>query len=312
MAHTHHHHHVSAQQVAALPAKTAKLMRLAGYASIGVAVTLVAAKLTAWWLSESLSMLSSLTDSLFDVLVSVLNMAALTYALKPADDDHRFGHTAIEDIAGLAQFIFITASMLIIVLQSFERAFNPVPLHHETFGMSVSFFSMGLTLILVIFQGYVAKHTGSLIVAADRMHYLGDVLFNLGVIFALFLSLNFDFFLADPIIAIIIAICVIYGTFPIGRRAFDNLMGKEMPDEEKAKITQTVLAISGVEGFHKLRTRYMGMKPIIQLHVEMQDDLSFAKSHKITDQVESALMAIWPEAEIIVHGDPKSSAPRTA
>jgi ferrous-iron efflux pump FieF len=303
MSHAHHHHTPICQDKNP-SAAIKRLMRLTSYAAVAVALVLVSAKLYAWWVSESLAMLSSLTDSLFDVVVSTLNMLALRYALKPADDDHRFGHTAIEDIVGLAQFVFISAAMMVIILQSFERLFHPSALTHEAIGIGVSLFSMALTIGLVMLQSVVAKRSGSLIIAADRLHYLGDVLFNIGVIFALFLSLNFGFYWADPAIAIIIALSIIISTRSIGKRAFNNLMGHEMPDAERDKITQIVLAVSGVYGLHQLRTRYMGMKPIIQLHAELDDTLSFAQSHHITDAIEAALLQQWPEAEIIVHGDP--------
>ena len=101
--HSHAHSHFTVPDVTGLPAHHARLMRLASYASVCVASILLLIKLIAWWKTDSLAMLSSFTDSLFDVLMSVVNMLAVRYALKPADDDHRFGHTGIEDIAGLAQ-----------------------------------------------------------------------------------------------------------------------------------------------------------------------------------------------------------------
>jgi len=298
----HHHHHPTHHTCAA----DSKLMRLATYASVAVALTLVVAKLFAWWVSDSLSMFSSLTDSLFDVATSAMNLIALRYALKPADDDHRFGHTAIEDIVGLAQFAFITASMGLIILQSAERLFNPVAITHEEIGIGVSALGMLLTAALVMFQGYVARKTGSLIIAADRMHYLGDVLFNLGVMAALALALYGGIYWADPVIAIIIAVAILVSTVEIGRRAFDNLMGREMPEAEKEKILTAIKNVAGVHGVHQLRTRYMGTKPVIQMHVDMESHLSFLEAHAITDNVEHALRTLWPQAEVIVHGDPQS------
>lgn len=307
MAHTHHHHHtLNLHELGHVLPAHARLMRLASYASVAMAVTLVSAKLVVWWISDSLAIFSSLTDSLFDVLVSVMNMIALRYAFKPADNEHRFGHTAIEDIVGLAQFAFISASMLIIILQSVERLFNPTPLAHEMLGIGVSVVSMLLTGILVVFQGYVARKTGSLIVASDRLHYLGDVLFNLGVIVALGLSLYAGWLWADPVIAIVIAVAIMISTLEIGTRAFNNLMGREMPEEEKAKLRSCLASVAGVQGYHKLRTRYMGTKPIIQMHVDLDESISFAEAHHLTDAVEAAILKEWPNADVIVHGDPGS------
>lgn len=279
-------------------------MKLATYASVSMASALIIMKLIAWWMSDSLSMLSSLTDSLFDALTSVMNLIALSYALKPADDDHRFGHTRIEDIVGLAQFACIVASMLIIILQSFERLANPEPMEYSVLGIGVSVIAMIATGALVIFQGIVAKRTKSLIVAADRLHYLGDVLFNLGVIVALVLTSVSGLLWADPAMAIMMALAIIYSTKELGLRAYHNLMDREMPEEEKKKIYAVLDAAKGIHGYHRLKTRYAGSRAFMQMHVEIDGNLVFNEAHDIIDDLEKALMQAFPGAEVIVHADP--------
>ena len=281
-----------------------QLMRSAGYASVAMALALLSAKIYAWWSTESLAMLSSLTDSLFDVVTSIVNLLALRYALKPADDDHRFGHTSIEDIAGLGQFAFISASMLLIILQSVERLFNPHPLTQEMVGIWVSIGAMFVTTALVLYQGYVAKRTGSLIIAADRMHYVGDILFNAGVLTALFLSMQFGMAWADPAIAILIALVVLWSTREIGIRAFNNLMDREMPGAEKEKISAIIQSMPKVRGFHQLKTRYSGAKAFIQMHIDLDDSLSFLEAHEIAETLEHALEEAFPGADVILHQDP--------
>ncbi len=300
----HHTHHRPTHTAATLLEKHGRLMRFSSYAAIGVATVLLSAKMVAWWSTESLAMLSALTDSLFDLLASIVNLFAIRYALKPADDDHSFGHTSIEDLAGLAQFVFITASMAIIILQSVERIFNPHPLTNEWLGIGVSLFAIATCTVLVLFQTHVAKTTGSLIVATDRMHYLGDVFFNLGVLAAIALSAGLGIDAADPVIAIIIALIVLWSTFPLGRRAYNNLMDREMPNEEKEKIKTIIASIPEIASYHKLKTRYSGMKPFIQMHVDIHANLNFRDAHAITDRLEEALLVAFPGAEVIIHPDP--------
>ena len=279
-------------------------MRAASYAAVAVALTLIIIKTIAWWMSDSLAMLSSLTDSVFDILTSLMNLIALRYALKPADDDHRFGHTRIEDIVGLAQWAFILASMLIIMLQSFERLSNPEPLAHSQLGIAVSVVAILLTGALVVFQGIVARRTKSLIIAADRMHYFGDLLFNLGVIVALILTSVSGWLWADPAMAILMALAIIYSSRELGLRAYHNLMDREMPDAEKEKIYAVLNTIPALRGHHHLKTRYAGNKPFIQMHVEIDAQLNFRDAHAITEQLEAALMQAFPSAEVIIHPDP--------
>lgn len=313
MSHAHHHHaghhhHFPqmAQQEAHLPPSAVRLMKLASYASVAMASVLLLAKLVAWWRTDSLAMLSSFTDSVFDVLMSLVNMIAVRYALKPADDDHRFGHTSIEDIAGLAQCAFIFAAMAMIILQSIERLANPhLVLSEPELGIAVSMLGMVLTTALVLFQGYVTRRTKSLVIAADRMHYVGDILFNLGVLAAFVLSSRFGLVWADATIAIGIAVIVMYSTWPLGTRAFNNLMDREMPDAEKTQLLAIVAAEKEIRGYHNLKTRYSGTKAFVQLHVEIDATLNFRDAHAIIDRLENAILTAFPGADVIVHPDPR-------
>lgn len=308
--HTHagHHHHFPqmAAQASHLPAGDVRLMKLASYASVTMATFLLCAKLYTWWRTDSLAMLSSFTDSVFDVITSAINMLAVRYALKPADDDHRFGHTSIEDIAGLAQCAFIFAAMAMIILQSIERLTNPhVALSDPELGIGVSVLAMVLTTALVLFQSYVTRRTKSLVIAADRMHYAGDILFNLGVLAAFALSTYAGFLWADAAIAILIALVVIVSTWPLGLRAFNNLMDREMPDAEKKLIFDIIDRMSEIKGYHNLKTRYSGTKAFIQLHVDIDATLNFREAHAIIDRLEHAILDAFPGADVIVHPDPR-------
>ncbi len=284
-------------------------MHWASYASVMVASVLLLAKLVAWWKTDSLAMLSSFTDSVFDVLMSLINMLAVRYALKPADDDHRFGHTSIEDIAGLAQCAFIFAAMAMIVLQSVERLSNPhTVLSNPELGIGVSLLGMLLTTGLVAFQTYVTRRTRSLVIASDRLHYVGDILFNLGVLTAFGLSSWGGLAWADAAIAILIAIIVLWNTWPLGVRAFNNLMDREMADDEKKLILDIIDSISEITGYHNLKTRYSGTKAFIQLHVEIAASLNFRDAHAIVDRLEQEIISAFPGADVIVHPDPVEDA----
>ncbi len=305
--HGHHHHFpAAAAQTAGLPAGAARLMRLASYASVAAATLLLVAKLITWWRTDSLAMLSSFTDSVFDVLMSLVNMMAVRYALKPADDDHRFGHTSIEDIAGLAQCAFIFAAMAMIMLQSLERLANPhLVLSEPELGVAVSVLGMVVTTALVTFQTYVTRRTKSLVIAADRMHYVGDILFNLGVLAAFVVSSWGGIIWADAAIAIVIALVVLWSTWPLGVRAFNNLMDREMPDDEKKQIHAILDATPEILDYHNLKTRYSGAKAFIQMHVDMPANLNFKEAHAIIDRVEHQIMQAFPGADVIIHPDPR-------
>ena len=271
----HHAHHMPTGPIS--PADERILRRVTSVA-IGVSIILVLLKTGGWTYTNAISLLSSLADSMFDVLISSINFWAVRYAIKPADDDHRFGHNSIEDIAGLAQFAFICGSMLFIVVQSVQHLIEPHPIAVPEYGIGIMLISLVLTTGLVLYQRYVYKRTRSLIVQADSLHYLGDVLMNISILVSFWAAMQWGVPWLDPILAILIAIYVIKEAWEVGGRAYNNLMDKEMPDAEKAKIKAILNGYSEVKGIHNMKTRYSGSKPFMQMHVELSKSLSFEEA----------------------------------
>lgn len=283
-----------------------KLMRYATFASVGVASIIILVKVIAWYYTSSLGILSSLADSVMDIIVSIMNLFAVKYAIQPADEDHRFGHGKAEDIAALIQSVFIFASAIFIVFSAINRFVTPQPINHSDIGIYVMVFSTIVTIFLVAYQRYVAKRTKSTVVQADSMHYVGDIAANIAVIITLVAYYyNDSLVLLDPLIAIVIAGIILKSSIGIAKQSFDNLMDKEFSDEERKDIIDDIVKHQQVKGVHDLRTRSSGLKPFIQFHLELDGDLTLRKAHKISDAVEESLLKLYPNAEIIVHQDPE-------
>jgi len=284
--------------------KHAKLMRIAAIYSVATAFVLIAIKFYAWFITDSVSVLSSLIDSISDITISAINLVAISYALTPPDDDHRFGHNSAEDIATLFQSAFIFGSYLFITLSAINKFYNHTPLDSSQVGIIVMFISMTLTMMLVGFQRYVVSKTGSTAIKADSMHYFGDIIANLAVILALYASTTLGWKYADPIFAICISIYMFIGSYKIAKIALDKLMDKEMPDEEIKKLDNIITNHEGTMGYHNLKTRYSGVKAFIQLHLDINYKLSLLDAHTITDKLEHKIRAEFPESEVIIHQDP--------
>jgi len=282
-----------------------RLMRLATYASVTVAVVLIASKFVAWLYTDSVSLLSTLIDSILDAAASIINLIAVHHALQPADHEHRFGHGKAEALSGLAQSAFIAGSAVFLLVEAGQRIFNPRPIENTEIGYGVMIFSIVLTVVLVIFQRYVVNKSGSVAISADSLHYQTDVLINLSVIASLAIVSQFDLPLADPVIALAIVFYIVRGAMQIGLSSLDILMDKELPDDDRQKIKSLVLAVDGVCGLHDLRTRTSGTQVFIQMHVEMDGRISLSKAHEIADKVELAVNIAYPRAEVIVHEDPE-------
>ena len=289
-----------------LPSEDAgPLMKLATYASVTVATVLIVAKAVAWVLTDSVSLLSTLIDSLLDVGASLVNLIAVRHALEPADREHRFGHGKAEALAGLAQAAFIGGSAMFLVVQAGERLINPRFVVNTEIGHGVMVLAIVLTIGLVVFQRYVVRKTGSIVITADSAHYQMDVLVNLSVIVSLLMVSEFGLVWADPAFAIAIAGYILWGAWQIGVASMNMLMDRELPDGDRQRIREIALAHPAVVGVHDLRTRSAGNQLFIQMHLEMNGDITLHDAHVISDQVEMSVMQVFPNAQVLIHEDPE-------
>ncbi|MEH6583821.1 MAG: cation diffusion facilitator family transporter [Halioglobus sp.] len=287
------------------PQEMARLMRLATYASTSVAAVLITAKLVAWGMSGSVSLLATLLDSTLDALASLVNLFAVRHALSPADEEHRFGHGKAEALAGLGQAAFISGSAGFLLLESGRRMLNPEPIEGYGIGIAVMVFSIIATLALLRFQHHVIRKTDSTAIKADALHYRTDLLVNASVIVALLLSAQgWPGF--DALFAIGIAFYILWSAWAIVKHSLDHLMDRELPDEDRERIMSIANSHSEVHGLHDLRSRRSGTATFMQLHLELDDDLKLLEAHRISDEVEDSLLEHFPGAEIIIHIDPIS------
>lgn len=282
----------------------ARLNLSAGAASVAVALVLVAAKAWAWAATGALSVAASLIDSTLDLVISLANLAAILYAAKPADEDHRFGHHAIEDIAALAQALMVAGAALLLGWHGLQRLVMPQPLAAEGAGIAVMALSVGLTAVLVWWQRRVARRTGSKVVAADSLHYLSDMLPAVGGILALAVSALFGVAQVDSAVSLVAALVLLRGAWKIGGGAFAALMDRAAPAETEARIAAVVDGFPEVAGFHDLKTRVSGTRTFVQLHIELDGTLSLREAHAIGARLRLAVLDAVPGSEVLIHKDP--------
>jgi ferrous-iron efflux pump FieF len=286
------------------PEQKGRYMRGAARLSVGVSLFLVGIKTFAYFASHSVAMLASLADSALDLFTAGLNLFAIHEALAPADAEHRFGHGKAEPLAGLAQGAFIAASALFLVIQAVTRIIAPQPVTNSGEALSVMVVSIAAAVGLIIYEHRVVTRTGSVAVAADRTHYIGDLVTNIGVVVALLLSAGLGLELADPIIALLVAAILVGSAWLVFRQSLDQLMDHELPDEARARIIAIVNSHPEVRSLHDLRTRAAGLSTFIQVHIELDADMELSRAHAISDAVEMQLCDAFPGAEVIIHQDP--------
>ncbi|MCM2681053.1 cation diffusion facilitator family transporter [Echinimonas agarilytica] len=289
----------------------ARLVKSASLTAIIVAVILIAIKTVAWLMTGSASLLASLIDSFVDAAASAVNFFALRWATKPADDDHRFGHGKAEALAALLQGGFIAGSALLLAMHGIDRLLHPTIVQHLALGMGSMAIATLVTIGLVIYQSWVIKQTDSTAIRADRLHYQSDVMMNLAILCSLALTW-YGWHAADGIFALAIAAYMMFSVVSIIRHALDNLMDKELSDDERQHVINIVNNHPQTFGLHQLRTRKSAGTRFIQLHLELDDDLTLAESHAISDDIEAQIQALFDTVDVIIHQDPRSVVARNA
>lgn len=285
------------------PLDRAGLLKLASVASVMTAGFLIVAKLIAWYVTGSVGLLASLVDSVMDSIASLINLFAIRYSLQPADAEHRFGHGKAEPLAGLAQAAFIAGSAIFLIFHAIDRLRLAQPLEQVGVGVGVMVLAIVLTLILLAVQRYVIRKTDSTAIRADSLHYATDLLTNVSILLALYLT-TLGWTWADPVFAIAVAIYIFYSAFNIGHDAFQQLMDRELPADILQKIQDTAMGHPEVTGTHDMRTRQAGHTRFVQLHLELDEDMSLKRAHEIADEVEMEIKEFLPGAEVLIHQDP--------
>ncbi|WP_347312642.1 cation diffusion facilitator family transporter [Defluviimonas sp. SAOS-178_SWC] len=277
----------------------------AGIASVAVALVLVGLKLWALGTTASLSVAASLADSALDLMMSVGGLMAIVYAARPADEDHAFGHTSVEDLAALAQSVFILISGGVIGWSAVRRLLSdaPAPLMGQEGGIVVMAISIVLTLALVLWQRRVARKTGSKVVAADSLHYMSDLMPSIGAIGALWISQQFGVGQVDSVVALAAAAMLVIGSLRIGKGAWDALMDRRADPALIDGIAAIAGGWPGVKGFHDLKTRMAGSRVFVNIHIELDGDQSLRDAHAIGAGLRRQILATYPQCDVIVHKD---------
>ncbi len=276
--------------------------------SVGTAAVLATAKLAAFWVSGSVALLGSLADSALDFTASLATFFAVRYAATPADAEHRFGHGKAEAFAGLFQAGLVAVSAALLAREALERFRNPQPIENGLWPILVMLLSLALTSGLVWAQTRAVERTGSVAVAGDRAHYIADISANVAVLAGIGLAIG-GLGWADPLVALGIAVWLLWSAWQVGGGALDQMMDRELEDADRERILTLASDDPKVLDVHQLRTRASGPIIHIQMHVDLPDDLSLEEAHRIMVRMEARIHAEFPGADVIIHPDPRGAAP---
>jgi cation diffusion facilitator family transporter len=290
------------------PAETTALTRRVTLYSVTVAAVLVTVKLAAWLASGSVAMLASMADSGLDLLASLATFYAVRFAAQPPDAEHRFGHGKAEGFASLVQAGLVFASAALIGREAIGDLINPHPIAQETWALAVMAVSIVLTVLLISAQARVLRQTSSVAVSGDRAHYAADLASNLIALAGIGLSAWLGFNQLDALAALVIALILLWGAIGVFREASGQLMDHELPDEVRARIVELMTQDRRLTDVHQLRTRASGPYVHIQMHVDLDPELTLEAAHQVIVAAEKRVLDAFPSADIIIHADPRGRA----
>jgi cation diffusion facilitator family transporter len=290
------------------PAETAALTRRVTYYSVGVAAVLVTIKVVAWLASGSVALLASTADSGLDLLASLTTFFAVRFAVTPPDAEHRYGHGKAEGFASLVQAGLVFASAALIGQQAIADLIHPQAIQAGGWAMAVMGVSIVLTTLLILAQGRVLRQTTSVAVSGDRAHYAADLASNVIALAGIAATAWLGMARLDAIAALAIAALLLWGAVGVFREASGQLMDHELPDEVRARIVQLMTQDRRLTDVHQLRTRASGPYVHMQMHVDLDPQLTLEAAHQVIVAAENRVLAAFPQADIIIHADPRGRA----
>lgn len=281
-----------------------KLKNLAATASIITSVLLTIIKAFAAFMTGSLSILSSMIDSLSDVVSSFITFIAVKFSDKPANNKHRYGYGKAESVSALMQSAFIIGSAGFILYDGINHFIKPSEIKETDNGILIMIISLFSTGALILLQKYVIKKTKSLAISADSLHYVVDLLSNFAVIISLSIVHYWQLYWIDIITAIGIAFYLIYNTWHLTCSALNEITDAELPQDIKDEITALVMSVPDIKGCHDFRSRVSGSRFFIEIHLEFDGNLTLNRTHRLSDLAESKILEKYPQSQIIIHQDP--------
>ena len=290
------------------PEKAAMLTRRVTMLSVAMASVLVSIKIVAWMSSGSVAMLASTADSGLDLVASLATFYAVRFAMAPPDAEHRYGHGKAEAFASLVQAGLVFASAALVGREAIVDLMHPHALRQEGWAMAVMAVSIVLTAGLLTAQARVLRQTASVAVSGDRMHYALDLASNVVALIGIGLSAWLGLNWLDALAALLIAALLLWGAVGVFREASGQLMDHELPDEARNRIIELLIQDPRLTDVHQLRTRASGPFVHMQMHVDLDPHLTLEAAHEVIVAAEKRVLEAFPQADIIIHADPRGRA----
>ena len=290
-------------------ARSAVLTRRVTLLSMTMAGGLAALKLVVWLASGSVALLASMADSGLDLIAATATFIAVRYAAAPPDAEHRFGHGKAEAFASLIQAGLVFASAALVGQEAIRRVIHPAPVTRAAgWAMAIMLTSTVFTAGLIVAQTRLLRQARSVAVSSDRAHYAADLASNIIALAGIGVAAVFGLARLDALAGLGVTLILLWGAVAVFRQAADQLMDHELADAARARIVELMLQDRRITDVHQLRTRAAGPTVHVQMHADMDPDLTLEAAHQVLIAAEKRVLGAFPGADIIIHPDPRGRA----
>jgi cation diffusion facilitator family transporter len=299
-----------------------KSLMLYGWLSIFAAISTITLKSYAYFLTDSVGLLSDALESIINLVAAMIMLVVLYIAAKPPDDKHPYGHEKIEYFSSGAEGVMILLAAVSIMITAWERLSHPQQLQQLDIGIAISIFASIINLIVALILIRAGKKNNSITLESDGKHLMTDVWTTVGILFGIgiiWLGNSFDETLAiakqlglngweilDPIIAMFVALNIVLTGFHLLQRTFSGLMDAALIPKEQIQIIDILEQFVSRDGiaYHALRTRYSGARRFMSVHILVPGSWTIQQGHDLVEVIEQRIIDIFDNIDIDTHLEP--------
>lgn len=275
------------------------------WVSVATSVVVIALKFLAFFLTGSVGLLSDAVESVVNIFAALIALAVLTYASAKPDHEHNFGHEKAEYFSSGIEGALIFVAAGAIVWTAIPRLVNPRPLDQVWLGLALSLIASVANAACAWLMLRAAKAHRSITLEADARHLLTDVWTTVGVFAGVVLVQMTGWLRLDPVIAIAVAMQILWTGWHLMSRSFDGLMDRAIPDDDRALITGVLDELRRQGGdYHALRTRVAGAKSFVNVHILVPGSMTVQEGHDLVERLENDIVAKLPHVEVLTHLEP--------
>jgi cation diffusion facilitator family transporter len=273
--------------------------------SILTSVVTLALKFGAYAVTGSVGMLSDAVEAFVNIAAALVAFAALAYAEAGPDREHNFGHEKVQYFSSGLEGALIFVAAGAIVWSAVPRLLDPQPITQLGLGLALSVAAALANAACAWVMLKAARGHRSITLEADARHLLSDVWTTAGVLAGVLAAKATGWLVLDPLVAIAVAIQILWTGWHLVKRSFDGLMDRALPDEEHAKIVAVLDTVRHEGGdYHLLRTRQAGSRGFVDVHVLVPGVTTVQAGHDLVERLERAIAAQVPHVELLIHLEP--------